>query len=125
MGMIYRIMAEVTLVLHFLWIVFVVVGVIWGRRHLPIAVVHIGGLGFAVFLQVMGWYCPLTYLEVWLRRKQLPGAGYEGSFIAHYLEKVIYPDVSMRLIFILTLLLCMLNAFVYGSRFVKRRSSDS
>ncbi len=120
--MLYRILAEITLVLHSLWIVFLVIGGIWGRKRLYLGAVHVGGLVFAVVMQVAGWYCPLTHLEFWLRRSQYPGAGFEGSFIIHYLERFVYPDVSLRTVFVLTVVLCVMNVFLYVSMFLKRRA---
>jgi hypothetical protein len=119
--MAYRVLAEIVLLVHFLWIVFLFVGGCWGRRSLITGSLHIGGLAFAVVIQVFGWYCPLTHLEVWLRRRQYPGAGFEGSFIVHYLERLVYPDVSMRLVFILTICLCVLNVLLYGASFMLKR----
>ncbi len=118
--MLYNILAEITLLLHSLWIVFLVIGGLWGRKRLSVGTVHVGGLVFAVLMQVSGWYCPLTLMEGWLRRMQYPGGGYEGSFIVHYLERFVYPDVTLRLVFVLTIVLCVFNLFLYGARFFKK-----
>ncbi len=118
--MLYRILAETTLILHSLWIVFLVIGGLWGRKRLYVGAVHVGGLVFAVVMQVAGWYCPLTHLEFWLRRRLYPGAEFDGSFIIHYLERFVYPDVSLRLVLVLTIVLCVFNLFLYGARFVRR-----
>ena len=118
--MAYRALAEIILCLHFLWIVFLVIGGYWGRRSRLAGSLHVGGLAFSVVIQVFGWYCPLTHLEIWLRRRQFPGAGYEGSFIVHYLDALVYPDVSMRFIFILTICLCVFNALLYGGSIMRR-----
>jgi hypothetical protein len=119
--MIYRILAETTLVIHFIWIVFLVIGGLWGRKYFYVAVVHIGGLAFAVVMQAARWYCPLTQLEFWFRRMNTPEAGFEGSFIIHYLEKFVYPDVSLLLIFVLTIVLCVVNALLYGTMFKHKK----
>ena len=66
--MIYSILADITVVLHFLWILFLVFGAFPGRRYKWIKVIHIGGVIYALVIQVFGWYCPLTHLEAWLRR---------------------------------------------------------
>ena len=78
--------------------------------------IHLPGLVLAFFVEVFDWYCPLTHLEVWLRRRQLPAGGYMGSFIAHYLERLIYIDLSRRLIVILTILLLAMNCVIYLRR---------
>ncbi len=115
----YKILADFTILLHFLWIVFLIIGGLWGRRRRAVRYVHVGGLGFAFVINLFGLYCPLTYLEVWLRARHSPGAAYAGSFIAHYMEKLIYIPVSQTALLGLTLLLLAFNAWVYLGR--KRR----
>ena len=89
--MIYRILADITLVVHFGFILFVVLGgllVAWKRW---IAWIHIPTAVWGALITLIGWTCPLTPLENHLRR--LGGqAGYGGSFIEHYLISVIYPQ---------------------------------
>ena len=111
--MIYGFLAEGMVVLHFLWILFLVFGAIWGRKYRAIRIVHVSGLVFATLLEIFKWYCPLTHLEVWLRDRQKPGLGYGGPFIAHYLEKLIYIQLPHWTIMVLTLLLIVLNGWVY------------
>jgi Protein of Unknown function (DUF2784) len=74
------------------------------------------GLGFAVFLQIFGWYCPLTYLEIWLRGKHDPSVTYKGSFIIHYVEKLVYIDLTREMVFVLTLMLVSVSAYMYLKR---------
>jgi hypothetical protein len=114
----YRVLADGVVVLHFLWIVFLVLGALWGRRLKAVRVVHLSGLGFSVLMQVFGWYCPLTHLEVWLRARQDPSEAYRGSYIIHYVERLVYIELSPALVFALTLLLCGFNLWLY---FGKRR----
>lgn len=111
--MLYAILADVTVFVHFLWILFLIFGALIGRCHRWIKRLHIAGLLFAVTIQVFGWYCPLTYLEVWLRRLHKPGEGYTGSFIIHYIEKLVYIELSSGTIFILTLFLVVFSIIIY------------
>ncbi|TVR67589.1 MAG: DUF2784 domain-containing protein [Gemmatimonadales bacterium] len=89
--MVYRILADITLVVHFGFILFVVLGgllVAWKRW---IAWIHIPMALWGALITFIGWTCPLTPLENHLRR--LGGeAGYTGGFIEHYLISVIYPQ---------------------------------
>lgn len=114
--MLYKITADIVVFAHFLWIVFLVLGAFLGKRNKVIRVFHIGGLGFAVTIQIFGWYCPLTYLEFYLRSRHDPSLTYEGSFIVHYLERLIYIEVSQGLLFVLTILLCGFNVWFYLRR---------
>jgi hypothetical protein len=111
--MLYKALAEAVVLLHFLWIVFLVLGAFPGARYRGVKYLHLGGLGFAVVMQAADWYCPLTHLEVWLRRRHDPALDYGGSFIVHYLEEIVYLDVSRGAIFGLTIALCAFNAWMY------------
>jgi hypothetical protein len=116
--MLYKILADTVVFLHLLWIVFLIFGAFWGVRNKMVKTIHITGLLFAIVIQTFGWYCPLTDLETWLRSKHNPSLSYGGSFIAHYMEKIIYVELPRSLIFALTLLLIALNAWLY---FKKKR----
>lgn len=109
----YKILADIVVVIHFLWIVFLIFGALLGVKYKAIRIFHISGLIFAFIIQIFGWYCPLTYLEVWLRAKHDPSMAYAGSFIVHYLEKIIYLEVSGNLILTLTVLIIGINLWIY------------
>lgn len=109
----YGLLADVVVLVHFLWIVFLFTGAVWGRKYKLVKIVHLGGLGYAVLMQVMGWYCPLTHVEFWLRRKENPLIPYGDSFIRHYVERLIYVDISPGIIFAVTIVLVTLNLIVY------------
>ncbi|MEW6163401.1 MAG: DUF2784 domain-containing protein [Nitrospirota bacterium] len=114
--MFYRLAADFVVLIHFLWIVFLIFGAFMGRRYRAVKIFHIAGLGFAITMQIFGWYCPLTYLEIWLRRRHDPSLTYRGSFIIHYAEKLVYIDLSPEIIFVLTLILVSISAYFYSVR---------
>jgi len=109
----YKILADAVVFAHFLWIVFLIFGVFWGRKNRLVRCVHVAGLLFAITIQVADWYCPLTHLEVWLRAKHTPDLSYKGSFIVYYIEKVVYIDLAPSWIFALTILLSVMTVSVY------------
>ena len=111
--MIYKILADSVILIHFLWIVFLFLGGIWGIKNRVVMILHISGLIFAFVIQIFDWYCPLTHLEVWLRSKYDPTLTYTGSFIVHYVEGIVYIELSRTLIFVLTLFLCGFNVWLY------------
>jgi hypothetical protein len=86
-------LADIVVVVHLLWILFLVFGFIFALRQSKIAYVHLGGLIFALALNVMGWYCPLTHLENALIALHDVRSTYSTSFIVRYAEKLIYPDI--------------------------------
>ena len=120
--MLYEILADAAVFSHFLWIVFLILGAFLGVKYKAIKIVHISGLIFAFIIQLFDWYCPLTHLEVWLRSKHDPAQPYAGSFIIHYVEKIVYIELPRYLIFGLTILLCGFNALMYLRK--KKRWND-
>ena len=91
--MIYGLLILFTILLHLVWILFLVFGVFLVLKWHRIAWVHLAGLLFSLVLNVFGWYCPLTYLENDLRYLQDVESTYSGPFIVEYLERIIYPDL--------------------------------
>ncbi|MGO9614489.1 MAG: DUF2784 domain-containing protein [Dissulfurispiraceae bacterium] len=118
--MLYKILADIVVFTHLLWILFLIFGALWGKRNSKIRIIHISGLAFAIILQVFDWYCPLTDLEVWLRSKHNPALSYTGSFIIHYVEKIVYLELPHELIFALCVILCGINAWFYLSKGQRR-----
>ncbi|MGD0884000.1 MAG: DUF2784 domain-containing protein [Thermodesulfovibrionales bacterium] len=111
--MIYKFAADVVVIVHFLWIVFLICGVFLGRRYRPVRIIHLAGLSFAVIIELFGWYCPLTHLEVWLRERYGSSSSYSGSFIVHYIEKLVYLELSPALIFVATLAIAACSLYLY------------
>lgn len=111
--MFWRVAADVVVGVHLLWIVFIILGALPGKRWLIVRLFHLASIIFSLLLQTFGWICPLTHLEVWLRQQQAKALGYSGSFIAHYLEEIIYLDASPIHIFIGTLVVIALSLVLY------------
>ena len=111
--MLYRIAADITVLLHFLWIIFLIFGAFIGRRYKWGKRIHTGGIIFALVIQFFGWYCPFTYLEIWLRQMHDPSQSYSGSFIIHYVEKIVYIDLHPKVILVLTIILAVISALLY------------
>jgi hypothetical protein len=117
----YRVLAEGVLLLHLLFILFVVLGGLWVLRRPRLAWVHLPAALWGAGIEFFGWVCPLTPLENALRR--VAGeAGYRGGFIEHYLLPVIYPGALTREIQIgLGLAVVAINAVMYGLLLRRRR----
>ena len=111
--MFYKIIADIIVLLHFLWILFLIFGAFIGRRYKWIKILHIAGIVFAIVIQIFGWYCPLTYLEIWLRQMHDPSHTYAGSFIINYVHKLVYIEISWKIILIATIFLALMSTFIY------------
>lgn len=108
-----KILSDLLVLLHFLWILFLFFGAYWGRRYRSIRILHLLGLGIAILIQTLDWYCPLTHLEIYLRTQHDPALAYSGSFLIHYIEKIVYLEVPQYLILILTIFLAGFNLYYY------------
>lgn len=122
--MIYSILADIVMFVHFLFIVFATVGAILILRWPWFIFLHIPAAVWAALIMFMGWICPLTPLENRLRI-MAGEAGYSGGFIDQYLMPVIYPAGLTREIQIwLGLGVILLNILVYGLVFIRRRKRN-
>ena len=86
----YRVGADFVVVVHLLFISFIVGGVFLTWRWPMIIWAHIPAVVYGALVEFAGFTCPLTLLENHLRQRA-GEAGYRGGFISHYLVKVIYP----------------------------------
>jgi hypothetical protein len=90
-----RVLADLVVVVHLAFILFVVLGGFLALRWCRVPWVHLPAVVWGVLLELGGWTCPLTPLEDWLR--QLAGGpGYAGGFVDHYLAPVVYPGALTR-----------------------------
>lgn len=82
-------MAEFILILHFLFILYMVAGFPAGLilNHRGFRLVHAGALAFVSALMLLGYPCPLTYLE-----EHFSARDYGGSFLATWLNRIIYME---------------------------------
>ncbi|MBU4376224.1 MAG: DUF2784 domain-containing protein [Candidatus Omnitrophica bacterium] len=120
--MLYKILADVIVVTHFAWILFMLVGFILTLRGFfwkgffdrwLFRTLHLFGIAYVSLLSLMGEYCPLTIWENALRAKYGPGLTYKGSFIIHYVEKLVYPDVNPLIIQIPTTFIAVFTIAVF------------
>ena len=114
MPFVYKITADSIVLLHFLWILFLIFGALISYRIRWLVWLHLGGLGFSILLQVYSAICPLTYLEVWLHERHDPLLTYPGSFITHYAEKLVYLQVDSDLLFWMTISVIFINLVIYS-----------
>jgi hypothetical protein len=111
--MIFRLLADLTLIAHFIWILFLIFGFIFAFMRSKIALLHMVGLIFAFILNLMGWYCPLTYLENYLYTLHDSRSTYTGSFIINYLQHIVYLDLPAHYIRIIGLSFAVFSIGVY------------
>ncbi|MFC1546560.1 DUF2784 family protein [bacterium] len=111
--MIYKISANIIIIFHLFWILFMLAGFILTFYSILFArnkkfldwwlfrTVHLCGITYVGFLISLREYCPLTILENILKEKYNPELKYTGSFIMNYIEKLVYPDFELARIIII------------------------
>ena len=113
-AVLYRLSAELIVIFHALFVVFVVVGGVTVLRWPRLAWFHLPAAAWGALIEFGGWICPLTPLEKWLR-VQAGLAAYEGGFIAHYLLPILYPaGLTRQTQVVLGLVVLAVNLAVYG-----------
>lgn len=120
--MLYRALADATMLAHFAFVLFVVFGGLLVFRWRRMAWVHIPVAMYGAIIEFAGFVCPLTPLENSFRQKA-GEVGYGGGFVEHYLFGVIYPEGLTREIqIVLGMVVILFNAAVYGLALRRGRS---
>jgi hypothetical protein len=87
----YRLLADAVVVAHFGFIVFVAAGGLLAWRWPRLMWAHVPAVAWGAGIVAVGYECPLTPLEKWLRGRG-GESEYGGGFVDRYIEDVIYPD---------------------------------
>ncbi|WP_432258608.1 DUF2784 domain-containing protein [Cupriavidus sp. TMH.W2] len=114
-------LADLVVIVHGLFIVFVVAGGLLVLRWPRVAWLHLPAAAWGVLIEWSGWICPLTPLENTLR--QAAGqAGYSGGFVERYLLPLIYPaGLTPAVQLWLGLVVLAVNVAVYALWWRRRR----
>ena len=121
----YEFLATLTLVLHFLFIVFVVFGGLLFFIKAWTLYFHIPAFIYGAYIEFTQTICPLTYFENYLLTKANL-ATYSTSFIQNYLVPIIYPvNLTKDIQINLAISLIVLNAVIYGIVVIKYKKNRS
>ena len=119
--LLYSTLAAAVLALHLAWILWVILGAFWTKGRPWLTAFHIASLLWGLVVEVGPWPCPLTLAEDFFENK----AGirtYSGSFLVHYLDRLVYPDIPATLLILCGVAVCILNLAVYARRIWARRA---
>src|SRR5256886_3261795 len=111
----YTALAIAVLFLHGLFILWVIFGAFLVRARPMLRWLHISSLIWGILTELLPWSCPLTVLENWLEGR----AGiepYQGGFLLHYLDRLVYPDISATVLTVAGVLVCALNLALYARK---------
>jgi len=115
----YEFLANFTLIIHFLFIVYVILGGLLFFIKPWTLYFHIPAFLYGVYVEFTESICPLTYLEnFFLSKANL--TTYSTSFIQNYLYAIIYPiNLTKELQIIFGISLIVINVIIYGIIFAK------
>lgn len=111
----YSALAATVLVIHLLWIGWILLGWLFTRGWPLLTGLHIASLVWGVAVELGPWPCPLTMLEVWLEVRSGATAYHQG-FLVHYLDKLVYPDLPEAVVGWVGAGVCVVILGVYGRR---------
>ena len=110
---IFEILATLTLLLHFSFILFVIFGALLILRFKKIIYFHIPAVAWGAYIEFSHSICPLTHLENYFLKK----AGkdqYSIDFIENYVFKIIYPPaLNYEIQTYLGVILIFVNLVIY------------
>ncbi|MEL7060814.1 MAG: DUF2784 domain-containing protein [Acidobacteriota bacterium] len=117
--MLARWIADLILVVHAAFVLFVVFGALLVARWPRLAWLHLPAVAWGFTVEATGWFCPLTDFEnAW--RRQAGEQGYEGGFLEHYLLSMLYPEGLTRTHqWLMALFVVVVNGVLYA-RLVRR-----
>jgi hypothetical protein len=109
----YEIAADLILIIHFTFVLFVVFGALLIFVSIKIIFIHIPAVIWGSYIELTNSICPLTYLENWFLHKANLTTYSEG-FIQNYLVPIVYPmNLTKDLQIYLGIALIVLNIIVY------------
>lgn len=108
-------LALAVVVVHLGFLLWVVVGALVTRGRRWAAALHIGCLAYGIVIELSPWPCPLTALEQHF--EACAGlAPYQGSFLLHYLQLLVYPNLSNTVLIAGAVAVCCANLWIYAER---------
>ena len=108
-----RVLATLVVLAHMGFVAFVVAGGVLALRWPRVAWVHLPAALWGALIALVGWICPLTPLENWLRVRG-GVAAYDTGFLEHYLLPILYPVSLTRGLQIATgVFVVVVNVLVY------------
>ena len=110
----YELAADLILIVHFIFIIFVVFGALLFFVVKKIVFIHIPAFIWGSYIELTHSICPLTYLENWFLHKANLTT-YSESFIQNYLVSIVYPtNLSKDLQIYLGIAIIVVNMIIYG-----------
>ena len=121
----YEFLASFVLIIHFLFIIFVIFGGLLFFVKKWMILIHLPALIYGIYVEFTQSICPLTYLENFLLQKAKLTT-YSTSFIQNYLIPIIYPvNLTKDIQINLAISLFILNVVIYGAVVIKYKNNNN
>ena len=111
------ILSGIALAAHLAWLAFVIFGTLWTRGRPGLTTLHILALIWGILVEITPWPCPFTFAETFFEARA-GHLSYQGSFLLHYLDAIVYPDLPPWIVTSAGVAVCALNLAIYVRRLV-------
>lgn len=108
------------LTFHLAWLALVIFGAFWTRRRPAWSAVHILALLWGILVELSPWPCPLTLAEQYFEARA-GWTAYHGSFLLHYLDAIVYPNLPGWVVTSSGVAVCIVNLGIYFQRLRRSR----
>ena len=123
--MLYKILADLILIMHFIWVLFALFGFIitflgffWKRffDKWIIRTLQAGGIILVGITTNLLKACPLTLWENLLRAKYDPSSAYSGSCVVFYVNKFLFPGINPLVVRAVTTFVALFSIIMFIAR---------
>jgi hypothetical protein len=112
--MFFRLAADLLLIVHFIFIIFVITGGFLVLKWPRMLYLHIPAAAWGALIEFQGWICPLTPLEQHLRQAGSQSV-YSGGFVEHYVGSIVYPaGLTREMQIFFGIVVIAINLMIYG-----------
>jgi len=119
--MFFRLAADLLMIIHLSFIIFVITGGFLVLKWRSIMYLHIPAAVWGALIELQDWICPLTPLEQHLRQAGGQRA-YSGGFVEHYVEPIVYPaGLTREMQILFGLVVIAVNLLAYGWLLIGRQ----
>ena len=115
----YLFLAGIVLVIHLLFILWIIFGWLFTRRRPLWRSIHIACVIYGIFIEVSNLSCPLTLVE-WRLEERGGMLPYREPFVLHYLELLVYPNIPVRALVVVGVTVCVGILAIYLWRYRHR-----
>lgn len=119
--MIWKILTDVVVALHGLWVIAVIVGPVFAWQNRKFRLVHLLMLWWTFFVLASGIYCPVSELENSFRAHYNPTSTYSTTFVVRYVGPMLSWDLTQPQVVAAMIAWTLLWTAIYIFLWVKKK----